>query len=120
MKWDKWCEEDKSCMFTPAFHLLQGLDRYIIACFRLSWRMVTQLPPMILEYQSSKFNKDLHKKLGYRDSFKLPAKMHSSAQQNQEDVVCYLWPGLKDGGGRLIRSGEVLCRIKEQEQTEYV
>ena len=83
--------------------------------------MVTQLPPMVLEYKSSKFNKDIHKKLGYRDSFKLPAKMHSSVQQNQEeDIVCYLWPGLKDGGGRLIRPGEVLCRIKEHEETTYI
>ena len=72
---------------------------------------------MKLEYQCSKFNKDVHKKIGYHTSLKVSAKTHPSAQQDQEEeIACYLWPGLQDGGGRLIRAGEVLCKYKETEE----
>ena len=78
--------------------------------------MVTQVPPMKLEYQSSKFNKDIHKKIGYHtiSEVRLKTRDHLSAQQDHgEEIACYLWPGLVDGGGRQIRPGEVLCRFKE-------
>lgn len=84
---------------------MKDLDKYIKACIRLTWRMVTQVPPMRLEFQSSRFSKDIHKKIGYHSEV---------AHQDQGDeIACYLWPGLQDGGGRLIRAGEVLCRFNE-------
>ena len=39
---------------------------------------------------------------------------NGSAQSQGEEIACYLWPGLLDGGGRLIRAGEVLCKIKKE------
>lgn len=117
MKWRKWCEEDESCLFAPSYHFLKDLDQYIKACLRLSWRIVTQVPPMNLEYQTSKLNINIHKKLGYVDGFKRRAKTLSSSQENQEeDIACYLWPGLRDGGGSVIRTGEVLCSILEDDK----
>ena len=98
-------------MFTPAWNLVQGLDKYIKACIRLTWRMVTQVPPMKLEFHCSKFNKDIHKNMGYHDSLKVRSK---SNQDQDEEIACYLWPGLQDGGGRRIRAGEVICKVKEQ------
>ncbi|CAH3030762.1 unnamed protein product [Porites evermanni] len=117
MKWNKWYEEDKSCLFTPSYQLLENLDQYIKACLRLSWRIVTQVPPMNLEYQTLKLDINIHKKLGYHNRFKGREKSRPSAQENQEDIACYLWPGLQDGGGRVIRAGEVLCVIPEEEKS---
>lgn len=117
MKWDKWCDEDKSCLFTPAKQVLKGLNDYVKACLRLSWRIVTQVPPMKLEYQTFKFNTSVHTKMGYYDGFKRPAKTVSPAQETQEeDIACYLWPSLRDGGGRVIKAGEVLCVIQEEDK----
>ena len=115
-KWSKWYEEDKECLFTPSYNFLEKLDQYIKACLRLSWRIVTQVPPMNLEYQTFKLNSNIHKKLGYHNSFKGQEKSLPSTQGNQEeDIACYIWPGLQDGGGRVIRAGEVLCVIQEDE-----
>lgn len=114
MKWTEWCEEEKSCMFTPAWHLIEGLHKYIKACIRLTWRMVTQVPPLKLEYFSSKFDKDIHKNVGYVNNFSMRRRTQLSAKQVQTgEIKCYLWPGLQDGGGRRIRPGEVLCGFKE-------
>lgn len=117
-KWIKWSEEDKACFFTPSYHLLEKLDQYIKACLRLSWRIVTQVPPMNLEYQTLKLNSNIHKKLGYHASFKGREKSLPSRQENQEEeIACYIWPGLQDGGGRVIKVGEVLCVIQEDEKS---
>lgn len=102
-------------MFTPACHLMQDLDKYVKACIRLTWKMVTQVPPMKLEFHSSKLNKDIHKNLGYHNSFKRHPRKNRPAHQDQdEEIACYLWPGLQDGRGRLIRPGEVICKVEEQ------
>ena len=115
-KWSKWSEEDEACLFTPSYHLLEKLNQYIKACLRLSWRIVTQVPPMNLEYQTLKLNSNIHKKLGYHASFK--GREKSPRQENQEEeIACYIWPGLQDGGGRVIKVGEVLCVIQEDENS---
>ena len=113
-KWEKWCDEDKSCLFTPAGHLMHGLVKYINACIRLTWRMVTQVPPMKLEFHSSRFSKDIHKIMGYHGSVERRARNSQPAHQDQgEEIAYYLWPGLQDGGGRLIRAGEIICKVEE-------
>lgn len=117
MKWEKWCEEDKSCWFTPAHQLLNGLDDYVKACLRLSWRIVTQVPPMKLEYQTLKFNKIIHTNKGYYDGFKRRKKTVSPVQETQEEnIAYYLWPALRDGGGRVIKAGEVVCNSQEEDK----
>lgn len=72
--------------------------------------MVTQMPPMKLEYHSSQFNKDIHKKVS-----RVPEETRRLTKKDQgEDIRCYLWPGLQDGGGRRIRQAEVLCKLKQK------
>lgn len=106
-KWREWCQNDKSCMFQPTAHLISSLNKYIKDCLRLTWKMVTQVPPMKLEFHSSKFDKSIHENKGYRSS------SHSSARnEHEEEIDCYLWPGLQDGGGRSIRKAEVICKMK--------
>lgn len=106
-KWREWRQKDKSCMFEPTAHLIPSLNKYIKDCLRLTWKMVTQVPPMKLEFHSIKFDKSIHENMGYRGS------SHSSARkEHEEEIDCYLWPGLQDGGGRSIRKAEVICKMK--------
>ena len=79
--------------------------------------MVTQVPPMQLEYQSTTL-KDIHKNLGYHSSphmyLRLP-KTEGQASDKELGIACYLWPGLLDGGGKLIHAGEVLCKVNVEQ-----
>lgn len=94
--------------------MIKDLENYIKACIRLTWRMVTQVPPVKLEFHSAKFSKDIHKKMGYYGSFKRRTRNSLPTHQDQdEEIACYLWPGLQDGGGRLIRAGEIVCKVEE-------
>lgn len=87
---------------------------YMKQCIRLTWRMLTQIPPMQIEYKSL-FLQDIHRNIGYHNSPDMLTKeMGPSGQHQGEEIACYLWPGLWDGGGRLIRAGEVLCKIKDR------
>ena len=61
--------------------------------------MVTQLPPMRIEYQTKQFNKDYHKIVE-------PQGVQSGKEYMEKEVY-YLWPGLLDGGGRIISRGRV-------------
>ena len=69
---------------------------------------------MKLEFHSSRLNKDVHKKMGYYGSVERRTRNSQPAHHFQgEEIACYLWPGLQDGGGRLIRAGEVVCKVEE-------
>ena len=110
-----WVSEEISCKFSPSGNLLTGLSDYINACIRLTWRMVTQVPPMQLEYQSSTL-KDIHIFRGHHSSPEMcstRATTEGQASDEEQEIACYLWPALLDGGGKLIRAGEVLCKTKE-------
>lgn len=75
---------------------------------------MTQVPPMKLEFHSSKFDKRIHKNVGYQSSHRGSTKPYRSAgKEQQEEIDCYLWPGLQDGGGRTICVAEVICKVKE-------
>ena len=111
-KWLKWLDEEISCKFSYSDHLLVQLSDYTMACIRLTWRIVTQVPPMQLEYHSSVL-KDIHKNTGHHDSAEMRSVGHPPNAQTTDEISCYLWPGLMDGGGRVIRAGEVLCKFEE-------
>ena len=98
-------------MHAPTREALFKLNSYIKACIRLTWRMVTQLPPLRLEYHSPRFDHRIHKKEEYQNKTeKNPVAEDSSGEQ----ILCYLWPGLLDGGGRLILQGQVLCKMSRE------
>ena len=61
--------------------------------------MVTQVPPLKLEYQTYTYDSDRHKVVEPR------AAVRTGRYQGQK--IYYLWPGLVDGGGRIISAGEV-------------
>ncbi|XP_020615021.1 uncharacterized protein LOC110053160 isoform X3 [Orbicella faveolata] len=90
---------ERSCNLTPTGKLLDALDDYLKACIKLTWRMVTQVLPLRLEYQTFTYKRECHKILESQEDA-LDARC-------QDQKVYYLWPGLMDGGGRIIIKGEV-------------
>ena len=71
---------------------------------------------MQLEYQSSTL-KDIHINRGYHSSPEMCTRRPTNkgqASDEEQEIACYLWPALLDGGGKLIRAGEVLCKVKEE------
>lgn len=111
-KWLSWLRSEESCKFSYSDRLLIHLQEYIQKCIRLTWRMATQVPPMKLEYESTTL-KNFHKKVEYRSSPEMCSRPSPNGQPSATDeIACYLWPALFDGGGRLIRSGEVLCKVE--------
>ena len=95
-------DKKRSCKLAPTPKLLDNLDDYLKACIKLTWRMVTQVPPLRLEYQTFTYNRDCHKVVKPR------AEVRTDRYQGQK--VYYLWPGLMDGGGRIISAGEVALK----------
>ena len=119
-RWNRYLQEEKTQLL-PAVHasraqeVLTQLSDYIRACIRLAWRMVTQVPPLQLEYKSSKFDKAVHKL----------ARCQCNTDDQRfgevpgEDIACYLWPALLEGGGRIVFPGQVLCK-QESDFLDYV
>ena len=105
-RWTKSFEEKKELLLLPelAERVLPELDDYIKACIQLSWRLVTQVPPLQLEYSSSKFNKLKHSL----------SRLHYNTENTdlgQSDyIACYLWPALLEQGGKVIFPAEVFCK----------
>ena len=69
---------------------------------------------MQLEYQSSTL-KDIHKYLRYHNSPEMCSSRPTTegqATDEELEIAYYLWPALLDGGGKLIRAGEVVCKVK--------
>ncbi|CAH3153949.1 unnamed protein product, partial [Pocillopora meandrina] len=113
-KWASWLASEKSCKFSFSNHLLIQLKDYVQACILLSWRMVVQVPPMQLEYRCTTL-KNFHRKVGYHSSPEMCSRPPPSGQGAAGDeIACYLWPALLDGGGRVIRPGEVLCKVEAE------
>jgi len=107
-----WQTEDRFFQLPPYTLNDSTVVKYMKACMQLTWRMVTQIPPLQMEYKSLFLQKN-QTKIGYHNSPDMLTKETGPSGQDQvEEIACYLWPGLLDGGGRLIRAGEVLCKIK--------
>ena len=110
-KWTEWFDKDASFAHAPTQEVLLKLDSYIKACIRLTWRMVTQLPPLRLEYHSPRFDRHIHKKTACQDTTE---KNPGNEERLGQEIFCYLWPGLFDGGDRLILQGQVLCKMQRE------
>ena len=115
-KWKMWSQREKSCRLIPREATLNDskILSYIEKCIQLTWRMVTQVPALAIEYQSV-YLRQQHKKMGYHSSPEMFMAVKTPTwQEPEEEIACYLWPGLLDGNGTLIRAGEVLCKSKKR------
>ena len=126
-RWNEYLQEERTQLL-PTVHasraqeVLTQLSGYIKACIRLAWKMVTQVPPLQLEYKCLKFDKALHKLARFQcnaDDQRFDQSFNVLAPGEGEDIVCYLWPALLEGGGRIIFPGEVFCKL-ESEYPDYV
>lgn len=119
-RWDRYLQGEKTQLL-PEVHasraqeVLAQLSDYIKACIRLAWRMVTQVPPLQLEYRSLDFDKALHKLARCQCN----TDDQRVGEVLSENIACYLWPALLEGGGRIIFPGEVLCKYESNFQ-DYV
>lgn len=106
-KWHSWFQDDRR--FKPDEKIMRDpqILSYIEKCIKLTWRMVTQVPAMTLEYQSKYLERDSHTVVTHRSS---PAMYNNTAFEKQE-IALYVWPGLRDGRGTVIRRGEVICKV---------
>ncbi|XP_073229483.1 uncharacterized protein [Porites lutea] len=111
-KWDSWRSKDKAVTINYyilyTFRYGQVLDDpkvvwYIRECIKIVWRMITQVPAMKIEYQSTQLRYFHTQKGCYRG-------MPSTGGDPKEEIAYYLWPALFDGGNRLVRKAEVLCK----------
>lgn len=79
--------------------LRDSLSKYIEYCCQFSWRMVTQVPPLKIAFQSKAYDPKIHNE---SSSFAREKKMSPS------QIKCYLWPTLLDCDNRVIEKGEVV------------
>ena len=90
---------ERSSAPIPWEQLLKYLNDYFKVLTGLTWRMVTQVPPLRLEYKTPTFTSQNHQIVG--------SDHEGKAEKYGEKPVRYLWPGLVDGGGRVIFLGDV-------------
>lgn len=109
-KWESWRSKDKAVTIQHYSYIKQKsvLDDpkvvlYIRECIKIVWRMITQVPAMKIEYQSTQL-RGFHTQKGYYRG------MLSIGGDPKEEIAYYLWPALFDGGNRLVRKAEVLCK----------
>ena len=89
--------------------VIYSLDEYIKYCTKFAWCMVSQVPPLEIEYKNKVFDSRTHV-LSQAFSFggeNCPdhRRRHPKAQQT---IMCYLWPTLQDCQGKVIVKGEVI------------
>lgn len=69
-----------------------GLQNYISDCVRVAWGLSVQNPPYLIQYDSRKFNTDIH------------TRFHVS-NQTSDEIQTFIWPGLTEGFG-----GHCVCK----------
>lgn len=114
-QWKKLASKtERSFLPTPSEDVLTRLGDYIKACIRLTWRIVTQVPPMQLEYKAVQFDNNLHKLARFQQRVEY---FRGAVQLSGKVIACYLWPALLEAGGRIIFPAEVMC---ERDPDDYV
>lgn len=71
----------------PGLKSCQELLKYINASCRTAWGLVNQTPGYLIEFQTMKYDKQLHE------------RFHTSNNQS-ETIIEYIWPCLIDGADR--------------------
>ncbi|XP_065350629.1 uncharacterized protein LOC135946347 [Cloeon dipterum] len=80
----------------PCLKSCQGLIAYVRSSVQMSWALVTQNPPLALEYEFKKYRPDLH------------SRFHASNPEKDE-IRTYLWPALLESfNGPCLSKGVVI------------
>nr|CAD7396099.1 unnamed protein product [Timema poppensis] len=84
---DEVCSQIWATLYDyPCLKDCPGLVQYVRNAVRLSWGLVNQSPPFILEYEQRVFRKDVH------------VRFHTSDPESDQ-IRTYLWPALSEGCG---------------------
>ena len=107
----KWTDHYKQKNL-PSYdnNLKRELKSYIEYCTQFAWRIVTQVPPLKIDYKSTTYNPASHNE---SQAFSSSASRHTpgrwaSSQERTNIVKCYVWPTLHDFDGRVIEKGDVV------------
>ena len=105
----RWKENDKKLLPNYEKSLKNDLKGYMEYCTRFAWRIVTQVPPLNVDYKSSTFNSAYHNE---SQAFSFSARQSSSESwvesQGRKQIKCYVWPTLFDSENRVIEKGDVV------------
>ena len=104
----KWIRDDD---IVPSYNytVMYSLDEYIKYCTKFAWCMVSQVPPLEIEYKNKVFDSRTHV-LSQAFSFggENCPDHHRRHPKAQQTIMCYLWPTLQDCQGKVIVKGEVI------------
>ena len=104
----KWVRDND---ILPSYNstVIYSLDEYIKYCTRFAWCMVSQVPPLEIEYKNKVFDSRTHV-LSQAFSFggENCPDHHRRHPKAQQTIMCYLWPTLQDCQGKVIIKGEVI------------
>lgn len=117
-KWVKQHEQENLPSYDKG--LKNDLKPYIEYCSRFAWRIVTQVPPLKIDYKSTTYNPASHNE---SQAFSSSASQHpperwASMQERSKPVKCYVWPTLHDFDGMVIEKGDVV--LAEQSTCSFV
>ena len=106
---EKWKEQYKQKNL-PSYDkiLKKELKSYIEYCTQFAWRIVTQVPPLKIDYKSSTYNPASHNE---SQAFSSSASRHTPerwASSQERTNIIYVWPTLHDFDGRVIEKGDVV------------
>ncbi|CAH3046942.1 unnamed protein product [Porites lobata] len=105
----RWKENDKKLLPNYEKSLKNDLKGYIEYCTRFAWRIVTQVPPLKVDYQSSTFNPSYQNE---SQAISFSAKQSTSESwvesQGRKQIKCFVWPTLLDSENRVIEKGDVV------------
>jgi len=109
----KWKNDGKNGETIPSFdkNLKIDLQGYIEYCTRFSWRMVTQVPPLKIDYKSSTFNPSSHtESQAFTSSSQRATPGRWIDSQERKQIKCHVWPTLFDWDNRVIEKGDVVFK----------
>lgn len=110
---EKWRQSSRKGEIIPAFEksMKNDLKSYVWYCTQFSWRIVTQVPPLKIDYKTWSFNPSDHNESQAFTSFAQSQTPRRWADpQEQTSIKCYVWPTLYDWDQRVIEKGDVVLK----------
>ena len=109
----QWKQNGRKGGFIPSFDksLKRDLKGYIEYCTRFSWRIVTQVPPLKIDYKTSTFNRSYHtESQAFASTTVRSSHGRCAYPQERKGIKCYVWPTLFDWDERVIEKGDVVLK----------
>ena len=109
----KWKEGGKKEEMIPSYDKgpKRDLKSYISYCTQFSWRIVTQVPPLRIDYESSTYSPSCHtESQAFVSSHERATPKRVAGFQERKEIIYYFWPTLYDWENRVIGKGDVVLK----------